>query len=58
MISEIKKKCIKCVHFDTKAAKGLWFCKLNSIIEIAEQGLSVTESTNPNEFFCDDYEPP
>lgn len=58
MISEIKKKCINCVHFDSTVVKGSWFCKLNSIIEMAEQGLSVSESTDSNEFFCDDYEPP
>ena len=52
-----RPNCTSCIHF--RSADG-WYCSLNSIADLRERGQEVTESPfpAPNEFICDDYEPP
>lgn len=50
--------CKTCEHRDKSKKKGEWFCKLNSITDLIEQGHSIGETISYEDFVCDDYEPP
>jgi hypothetical protein len=53
-----KETCKTCCHRDNSKKTGEWFCKLNSITDLIEQGHSIDETISYEEFVCDDYEPP
>lgn len=55
----VQKKRVKPVSIVTNQRKiGEWFCKLNSITALIEQGHSIDETISYEDFVCDDYEPP
>ena len=57
-MSELNESCKSCIHRDASKTGGTWYCKLNSLSELHSLGHKVDSSTLPEEFVCDDYEPP
>jgi len=49
--------CRTCVHFACRAG---WWCTLVSIPTLQTMGYQISEDSlpNPEDFVCDDYEPP
>ena len=57
-MNALKDTCKTCCHRDISNKNGEWFCKLNSISDLIEQGYKVDDKTHYEDFVCDDYEPP
>ena len=57
-MNALKDTCKTCLHRYTSKKNGEWFCKLNSIPDLIEQGYKVDDTTSDEDFVCDDYEPP
>jgi hypothetical protein len=55
-----QQNCKRCIHFSAVKAKRGWYCHLNRLADMVEKGyLSDADALpDPEEFVCDDFEPP